>query len=620
MQNRSFHRDAGLYLIWILTIFGYAAGRGYAQMSILDAQPPSIARQKPGVKVEVVPQYAAAEPEKWMALAVVLDVAAGWHLYANPKLGQFGLDTEIIPKNAQGVVFGKIEYPPGEKYEDKTLDADNHIYVGRTICYVPVKVTSRQPGAITVQLELKGLLCSERGSCVPWSDSISTELRGADGAGPPQQNRPELFAGYHPTRFQSESGVVTGRGEKTPEHWFEAISLAAAAGLLMNLMPCVLPIIPIIVMTLIRQCATGESETQGRGRSVRIGLVFAAGIMVVFAALAVMMSVFKLLWGQQFQGNGFKLTLLLVVYVLSLSMFGLFEIVLPARLTNISVVRKGYLGTLAMGMLATVLATPCGAPLITPVLTWSLGRSLPITVAVFLIIGAGMAAPYVILTAFPKLLNRIPRAGNWMMRLKQAVGFAMLAFSVYLILLFPTNWHGPLFYFCLLVGFCLWLGFGLVGHAQPGGRGWAVRLLAAILLAGGAIGLAGEVRNSSTPQTVATEYWLTQLNACQLRRQTAIVKFTANWCKNCAALEKLIYHRREFNDKLAQGDAKLIIADWSYPDPEIRKMIYDLGGPGQALPFAVVFPGGDHDHPILLRDFYSLDDTIRSLDEAAKRK
>lgn len=568
--------------------------------------PPPKATAENMVEVEVVSQFDQVGPGQEFALAVVLKIEEGSHLYANPKQGEFGIDTEIIPQPAPGLQFGGVIYPPGREYVDKLLEESNHIYEGTVVCYVMAKVDPDASGQVPVVLEFKGLTCTDT-TCLPWEDQAEITISIAEGLDATSQtsNRPDLFAGLN-----SEAD-----GASSNEGWLAAIGLALGAGLLMNLMPCVLPLIPIIIMTLMKQCAPEEGAPPDRGKSIRIGLAFAAGILLVFVGLAIVMSVFKLLWGQQFQGTGFKLALLMIVYVLSLSMFGLFEIALPSRFSNISIVRQGYLGALGMGMLVTVLGTPCGAPLLTGVLAWSAGKPLLIMTAVFLIIGVGMAAPYVLLTAFPQLLGRVPKGGNWMIRLKQAIGFAMLAFSAYLMALFPSGWFVPLLYFCLLVGFCIWLGGYVVNAATPVAKRYIVRIVALVLIIVGSVMLAQATKASGG--AAGTDDWYGRLEEHQQQGKTVIVKFTANWCKNCSTLDKLIYKKAAFQNKLAETGAELVIADWSDPDLKIDEMLRQYGQ--QSLPFATVFPGADADNPILLRDFYTLDETLDALDEASKR-
>jgi len=604
----------------------------------------------PVVGIEFVPQFAPVAADKSFGLAVVLNVPDGWHLYANPNKGDFGLKTEIIPQHIEGLRFGKVIYPPGEKYVDKNLNSTDYIYNGRIICYVPVEVmtveagSAIKAGSVLLEFELKGQLCSEAGTCMRWQDNASAELTIAPAATEAKINRPELFEGIDLVaawRETEAAAVSTATSDTVPavsdttgkttdqfasDEWLKPILFALVAGLVMNLMPCVWPIIPIVVMTLMKQCSTQEGQTN-RAESIKVGLAFAAGILIVFAGLAVVMSVFKLLWGQHFQSNAFKFVLLMIVYVLSLSMFGLFEIVLPAGVSNMSVTRKGYIGALGMGMLATILATPCGAPLLGPVVAWAIGKTTMVMIAMFLIIGMGMALPYVLLTAFPTLLGRIPKSGNWMIQLKQAIGFAMLGFSIYLILLFPPGWWKPLFYFCLLLGFCVWLGMAVVNRATPPLRRALVCGIAIVLVIAGSVGLSLAIVPGTSVTADATadvtdgasENWLARLNDYKQQGHTVVVKFTANWCKNCAVLDKVIYKTQSFRDKLKEINARLIVADWSYGDEAIKQMIWKLAGPGQSLPFAVVFPGSDPDNPIMLRDFYSLEDVLNALDEAARR-
>jgi len=610
-------------VILFLSIASTMAGPISAQLPILN--PTTISKSSdtasiPVVTIELIPEYQYLTNSMDLGIAIVLGIPDGWHLYANPKRGEFGLDTEIVLPTIPGLQFGTVQYPEGTFYKDETLDASNYIYTGRTVCFLSVR-TTEQTGLFTIPVEFKGQLCSDSGTCRLWNEKKTFTLEVQPNAAPRKTERLDLFVGYQPDKAWAVDSAPGKESTAIPpkeqlEGWIKPILLAVAAGLIMNLMPCVLPLIPIIVLTLLKQCAAEEGQAADRRKSIRTGLAFAGGILLVFAALAVVMSVFKLIWGQQFQGSGFKFTLLMIVYVLSLSMFGLFEIVLPAKVTNISVVRKGYAGTVGMGMLTTVLATPCGAPLLTGVLAWSLAKPLPVTIAVFLIIGAGMASPYVLLTAFPGLMNRIPKAGSWMLRLKQLIGFLMLGFVVYLITLFPPGWHGLLMYYCVAVGLCVWLAFGVAGPASSRRKKYVLRVLALLLLAVASMGL---MKAPKTATGTTGESWDSQRFHYLQQGRNVMVKFTANWCKNCAVLDKLIYKQKIFQDKLQQTDTSLVVADWSYDDPKIETMIRELGGEGQALPFAAVFPAKDPNHPILLRDFYSLQDAIAALEQAKNR-
>ena len=384
------------------------------------------------------------------------------------------------------------------------------------------------------------------------------------------------------------------------------------AGFLLNLMPCVLPVIPLKVLSIIQQSQT-EAASGDRFKAVKLALVFSAGILLVFVGLAVLMSVFKILYGQQFQSNGFKLVMLVIIYGLSLSMFGMFEIVIPGRISNVAVVKEGYLGALAMGVLATLLATPCSAPLLGPVLAWSLSKDLAVTVAVFLVVGIGMSSPYVLLTAFPKLLHRVPKAGNWMIRLKQGLGFVMLGVSVYLIFLFPGHWHFALIVFCLLLAFGVWLGMVVVNFSSPAGKRRVARILAlAVIAVGGwyVYSTAGaEVEDHG-----AEVSWQDQKQQALWAGKNVMVEFTADWCPNCKAVELAVLKRQAFVEKLEQTNTVLVIADWTHEDATITAELNRLGS--KSIPFAAVFSAKDPEKPILLRDIYSLDSAMKALEKA----
>ena len=545
------------------------------------------------VRIELSPE--TAEPVRTVRfnLQVTLDIQPGWHLYANPKRGKFGKDTQIEPVAGELVRFGKVAYPPGELYEDKVLEASNHIYEGRVSCSVPVEFVAERllpsrgdrADSFEVLLQLSGQLCSDSGVCKLWNDTVratisidTAAIAAAAAAEPP-----------------TETAVKTASSG-----WLVTIGLALAAGLIMNLMPCVLPIIPIIVMTLMKQCSTDDGRP-AHAKSIKIGLVFAAGIMTVFAALAVLVGTFNFFWGEQFQNNIFKFVLLMIVYVLGLSMFGLFEIVLPPRLTNTTIVRRGYIGVFLMGILATILATPCGAPLLGPVLVWLVNKPVLVTVAVFLIIGVGMAAPYVALTAIPGLLNRVPRAGNWMLHLKRILGFAIMAYAGYLIGKFPSGWFIPLLYYCVLAAFCIWMGLNLVNFNTPSVKRYLVRAVALAILIAGALWLFETPKQSAAASDAAEV--LTKLREYQQEQKTVVLKFTADWCSNCKVLEKRVYGTQEYRDKLTALNAVLLIADMTEKEPLLEDMLEQLAGPAQGLPLWPFFPGRPRTIPFYCRNY-----------------
>jgi len=484
-------------------------------------------------------------------------------------------------------------------------------------------------------LRFSGLLCGTTGTCLPWDNTVVTTYIAVIAERQPsvsiQANRPELFADIDIEKaFDSVAALTTTPPQvsetlptaKLPDYIPREISgrqtstgiwinllLALIAGALLNLMPCVLPVIPLKVLSILQQSQIAR-DGGDKYKAVKLSLVFAAGILLVFIGLAIAMSVFQLLYGQQFQSNAFKFVMLMIVFVLGLSMLGLFEVTLPGRLTNINIVRQGYLGALGMGILATLLATPCSAPLLGPVLTWSLNKPTAVTIAVFVVVGIGMAGPYILLTAFPKLLSRLPRAGNWMIRLKEGLGFVMLAVAAYLICLFPADWQLPLVGACLTLAFCVWLSYTVVNFADPLPKRLLARGAAVIILAIAAMLTVKSIRPDHSLD--AQSFSIAGLIAMQNGGKNIMVEVTADWCPNCKFVEKTVLHNRKFKEKLVRNNITFVQADWTHKNPEVTLFLNKLGS--RSIPFAVVFSGRNPLHPVVLRDIYTLNDALKALD------
>ena len=385
--------------------------------------------QKPvDVSYRLLHKTAAVGEES--VIAVVLDMVGEGHLYANPNDDGIGLPTELVAGKINGVDFKTPLYPKGEFHEDKTGSGDM-IYDGRAILYLPFTVESSfDSESFTADISLRGLYCTDT-QCVPWGSSVqvvvpvgsSSVLNDADSS---------YFDDFNTANKVSSDISVSGVQGAGEVSVVVNIFFAMLAGLIMNIMPCVLPVIPLKVLSIIKQGQQAR-ESGEKYKALKLALAFSAGIISLFAVLGLVLSGFNMAYGEQFQYFSFRLSMFLLVFIMALSMFGLFEIVLPSRVSNLSVVKDGYLGSFMMGIMATLLATPCSAPFLGGILYWALGQSAIMTLIIFVSIGVGMSLPYIILTAFPDLIDRMPTAGNWMIRLKEGLAFVMLGVVVYMV-------------------------------------------------------------------------------------------------------------------------------------------------------------------------------------------
>jgi thiol:disulfide interchange protein DsbD len=230
------------------------------------------------------------------------------------------------------------------------------------------------------------------------------------------------------------------------------------AGFILNFMPCVLPVIGLKIMSFVSQA--GEN----RRRAFLLNLAFSAGLMSVFAVLATLVGVVGAGWGSQFTSAPFNIIMAVVVFVFALSFLGVWEIPVPGfGSTHDSSQQEGLTAAFAKGVLTTILATPCTGPLLVPAMSWAVSQSIPVTYLVLLSVGLGMALPYLLIGAFPKLIAFLPKPGMWMETFKQVMGFVLLGTVIYP--MFVLSGIDPdIVVPTLLFLFSLWAAFWWIGR------------------------------------------------------------------------------------------------------------------------------------------------------------
>lgn len=401
--------------------------------------------------------------------------------------------------------------------------------------------------------------------------------------------------------------------------------LAFAAGLLLNVMPCVLPVMSIKVLSLVQHA--GES----RRRTVGMGMAFAAGMLLVFLLLASAAIAFGLGWGEQFQRPTFLIAMIAVVFAFALSLLGVYEFGVPRAVGALATQApcEGYAGAFFMGVLATLLATPCSGPLLGSTLAWTLAQPPATIVTIFAMLGAGMALPYVLLTIHPALLTFLPRPGAWMETFKQVMGFLLLGTVVYLMMSLDPRRLLPTVAFLLIIGVGGWLW----GRYSPrmdtaGSRLAMLALVLAVLVAGGWLSFTA-VRGL-TPTAAAeggTTAWepFDEARLLQFHREgrSVMLDFTAKWCANCQFNEARVYNSPEVRRLLRDRHVVAMQADLTTEGPEtaaMRRLMAQLGA--RSIPFLAIFPGDHPEAPYTLYDLVkasAVRDILRALPDAPRR-
>jgi thiol:disulfide interchange protein len=374
------------------------------------------------VKIELLFQYNPVAPDSNNVLQIKFKLAKNWHFYADPCTAPKDMYLKVLP-SGDGLSFGKLVLPSGSDYFDKVTGKKLRVYSDSFSIYIPFTAGADSKIA-DVNVVVKGLACSEQ-LCRLAMYELAKKLEISKSAALTTPAFTIFAAGSDAQILQTAPAI--------------ALPLAIIAGLLLNVMPCVWPVLPIIVMRLVGQAK------QSRAKSILLGLSFALGIILFFVALAAVNIIFKLgfgivfQWGDQFRNPAFIIAMALLMAVLAMYMFGLFSFGIPASVSGKGAQSDGFAGSVATGFLAAVLSTPCSFAILTFVLAWAQTQPLPLATITILLIGFGMALPYVILTALPKLLEKIPKPGRWMELFKHATGFILLAIGVKLLEAIPSE-------------------------------------------------------------------------------------------------------------------------------------------------------------------------------------
>ena len=419
------------------------------------------------------------------------------------------------------------------------------------------------------------------------------------------------------------------------------IVFAFLGGLLLNVMPCVLPVIALKVFGLVRMAGDQPARIKG------LGLSFAAGILASFLALALAVIILQLAgqqvgWGFQFQEPRFVIAMAALVFAFGLSLFGVFEINLPgAAVMGISSVvahRNGpgngtgnYSASFAEGVFATVLATPCTAPFLGSALGFAFAQPWWVILLIFTCVATGMAVPYVVLTARPAWIRFLPKPGAWMVNAQQLMGFLMMATLLWLLYVLGKQmgmeaviWTGA---FLLSVGLACWLLGKFATLAASRRSYWLTWIVAVLLVIGGYllflvsaldINTAIAVESSGAPAAAGGIEWkqfsLAGLEEDLKGDRPVFLDFTAEWCLTCKVNERSVLNSEEVIGKFHALNVLPVRADWTNRNPDITRLLSKFGRSG--VPLYVVFPPGRSDTPIVLPEVITRGIVLEALDNA----
>ncbi|CAN5143094.1 hypothetical protein BH11CYA1_BH11CYA1_30080 [soil metagenome] len=593
-------------------------------------------------------------------LGVRLEMAEGWHTYYKEP-GEAGMKTSIDWQLPPGFKASELIWQKPEKFVDAGITTYGYHDKVLLAAVVTAPAKLNLGDKLDFKAKIKWLSCKD--ICLPGKGEVALQLPVAASAKPSAEAAEfkQLGDGFQGAVSELTSSEASAKAVSVLDSNYKIeggsgaaggslltfLGFALVGGLILNIMPCVLPVIAIKVMSFLEQAQDSPARVR------LLGLTFSAGIISSFLALAMVVIALKaggqsIGWGFQFQYPGFLIIMCAVVLLMSLSFFGLFYVNVTVGQGEIDKLSQGegFVGTFFKGVLATVLSTPCTAPLLAPALGFAFAEPAYVVLSIFFAAGLGMSLPYLLLTLNPAWLQKLPKPGVWMEKFKQSMGFILLATMVWLDFVL-TRQIGPepasfINYWLVTLAFAAWIiatFTDLTSTTERKIKVWAIagtvlglvswlcifaqpQVMAAIIPNG-----SSAVSAAATAPTVAASdsekadwqpFSVAALNSLLSADKTVLLDFTADWCQTCQVNEKTVLSNSAVQEKLKELKVVTMRADWTRQNPDITKLLSKFGRAG--VPLYVIFPAGKADSPIVLPEVITVQLVVDELTKAGKSK
>jgi thiol:disulfide interchange protein len=598
------------------------------------------AENSAALRITAVSSHQSYAPGDSIILALRVAIPHSYHLYGNP-LGP-GIGKPItISATGEGIAWDKIIASAPDKY---TPALGDWVWAYKDKAYFFLKGTVRTDKVtandIRGTISVDALICQS--SCIPSYAEIPFMVSiGAQSAGSEKSfhgnddcrdmlGRAQVKMAFTEKKSAGgRTGFIISGTRSNPFRKYDpqeensaklqiwsALLLGFLAGIILNAMPCVLPILGIKVLSF-------SHGRKGQKGALVHSLVFSGGVLAVFMALAGAAAIANVSWGQQFQDPRSLIAIGALIVVFSLGMFDVYTIFVPHTVAELENHRRsGIWGDFFRGVFATILATPCSGPFLGAVLAWSITQSAGVIFAVYGAVGTGMSFPYILLSSFPALARFIPAPGKWMQVVKVMMGILLVGFAAYLVLGLPGKMVLPTLLFYFIVSVAVFVFSKNAPWNAKFGRKFSMGLVS-LLIAGAGLWFSYRVVSPSITAApkksieLSSEIWQpfsadSLLNAHDVGR-TAIVDFTAAWCMNCQYNAIAVFNRKEIADLIKSKNLLALKADMTTPDKVVDSLLRNLGS--RSIPFFAIFPGHDPYRPVVMRDVLTLGRVAKALAE-----
>ena len=620
--------------------------------------------------VAPVPPSVAADPKEWAReglelvafLSIQTPVAEGWHIYT-PTQGAGGAPTlfeklkvAIEKKESDAFEVGDVLLATAPIFVKDPYDSTLEELIGRVEWIAPIYAKSAPTDLTTLEVsgEISALACSdgEGGVCVPQNvsfnvkydagaaveDVLAAILRPQENASENDDDAQNKAQGEN-IATQEDAGLVVEGAQKTKGGLFVLLLTAFLGGLVLNVTPCVLPVVGLKILSFFEQAG------RSRASAFILNVWYALGVLIVFGALAFASVGLSFL----FTRSLFQIVMSAIVFAMALSLMGVWELQTPAFLggerSNELTSKEGPAGAIFKGIITTLLAIPCGAPLLSPALDWASEMTRQgqtgLVVAVYLLIGLGMASPFLVAGAFPELLKFFPKPGEWMDTFRKTMGFFLLIAVVWILYSAPLETQLPTLAFLFAIWFACWnIGRFQFEMENPGKKrvSWIVSCVLLLVVALFSFNfphnpIKTTLQSASAAKAtrwairaqrdgaLAQDHWAL-FDRATLDRELAngrcvAVDFTADWCVNCKFLEKTILHTPEVEAVFDRKNILTLTADWTNQDAQtpdvlaINELLDQCGA--RQVPTLMIFNPANPSAPIILKGLYSKGTLLEAL-------
>ena len=566
---------------------------------------------------ELLAERTAFAPGTTGRLAAVMSIEEGWHTNSHEPTFDYLIPTTLELELPARWPPARVAYPPGEMKTFAFAGEPLSVYEGEVTLTASFEIPEAAgAGAYPVTARLTYQACDDR-TCLP---PVTAEERLEIAVGEGGEPAPGAAAAFGGQGDPLATATPSGRADAGARGLAVIVGLALLGGLILNAMPCVLPVLSLKVFGLV------QSAGRGRREVVRGALMTALGILVSFWALAGAAAAGKAAgaavgWGIQFQEPVFVALLTVVVLLFCLNLWGLFEITLPSWLARKAgaAPREGLAGHFVSGLFATLMATPCSAPFLGTALGFALAQQAGVILATFTAVGLGMALPYLVLAAAPGTASLLPRPGPWMSHVKTFMGFLLAGAAVWLLYVLAGQLTPESLAFLelalLALALCVWLRHraGHVLAAGAAGAGIALAVAVTVAIAAQAPAAASEAEAEPRGLIAWVEFDRQEAERLAAQGRLVFVDVTADWCFTCKVNERLVLETAEVAAAFARHEVVAMKADWTNRDDEIARYLAAHGRYG--IPFYLLYRPGAEPH--LFGELITQEELIRRLAASA---